>query len=752
MPILRIILLSLCLVLAGQAAGVDVQKADLPTLLAQAEANDKVAMYKLSVVYYEGELVPKDLKKSVKWLRASADLFFAPAMDVLARCYIDGIGLPKDEKEGVKWYQKAADMGFDRSQHTLSLIYLGGDYGLKKDFHEAHKWASLAAEQGLPAAKCTLAIIYLAENSPLKNDALGEKWLKQAAFDGDKLAAWRMSLCYYQGLLFKKDEVESLAWVQVAAAQKYAKATTFLPTFEEKLGKEKSAKAKKRSREILATIDENAANKRLSDQASNDDKPLLTDSDGGKSMIPPVFDQLHSGMPWAEVLALLPGARPIKAAPGESKTLSPDQPRDDMMCQLSDNTGVSAWFIDQKLVRYSFAYAPTDASLAGKLKAELLTRLGPPTKERENGKRKEYLWINQDFIYKHVYDSSEKQALIFTTTKAENATDSGKLQASPKANDGSTDPLLPSVFLRLRVGMTWAEAFDLLPGAKPIRSYPTEPATLTREKPVKSIYHTLSETDCVIVNFRNGKISSFMTSYDRLRGSFETRLMKEIIARYGEPTEKKPNRSGTDNLDWIVGDLLYSYIEPNDGESAVIFGVMAASDRKRGVLPQTRTAQNVEPTPPKRKGDVLVPAVYWQVQPQMTWAEVLALLPDAQAYSTLNGKFPTLSPDQPREDMAVRFSSNEVFVLFFGGGKLHSATLHLHNTDRAYSEALDTELKERLGAEPEKIISKDASIKGSRWLLKHLVYQNLTAPNGTDRLVTLISRSDFERANPKTTP
>jgi uncharacterized protein len=105
----------------------------------------------LSLIYKRGNGVPKDLEKSSKLLRKSAELGLAESQCELGRDYLDGKTdwdiLSQDYKEAVKWLRKAALQG-----HAEALRELGGCYfqgkGVLQDYVSAYALLSLAGYYG----------------------------------------------------------------------------------------------------------------------------------------------------------------------------------------------------------------------------------------------------------------------------------------------------------------------------------------------------------------------------------------------------------------------------------------------------------------------------------------------------------------------------------------------------------------------------------------------------------------------------
>ena len=61
--------------------------------------------------------------------------------------YANGEGVPQDDIRAMKWFRLAADQGDADAQFNLGVMYANGE-GVPQDFVQAHTWFNLAAAQG----------------------------------------------------------------------------------------------------------------------------------------------------------------------------------------------------------------------------------------------------------------------------------------------------------------------------------------------------------------------------------------------------------------------------------------------------------------------------------------------------------------------------------------------------------------------------------------------------------------------------
>ncbi|GAB1517212.1 hypothetical protein RhiTH_000256 [Rhizoctonia solani] len=202
-----------------------------------ASLGDTAAMYKLGMIYLQGQLgQQKSPRDGVPWLRRAAeqadvenphalhelgllheqpgsqvvvhdeayakDLFtraaqlgFVRSQFKLGAAYEYGqLTCPVDPKRSIAWYTKAAQKGDAEAELALSGWYLTGSEGvLKQSDSEAYLWARRAANKGL--SKAEYAVGYYAEvGIGLKVDVeFAKRWYMRAAAQGNKRAMARLT-------------------------------------------------------------------------------------------------------------------------------------------------------------------------------------------------------------------------------------------------------------------------------------------------------------------------------------------------------------------------------------------------------------------------------------------------------------------------------------------------------------------------------------------------------------------------------
>ncbi|MGQ0545948.1 MAG: tetratricopeptide repeat protein [Betaproteobacteria bacterium] len=121
-----------------------------------AEAKDRNAQYRLSLLYGTGRGVEKDDRQALEWLRRAAEQRQADAQYALAAVYSRGLyGVARDDVAAAEWLKRAARLGNVEAQYALANAYAEGR-GVPLDANEALGWIQLAAKNNHPQAGAAL--------------------------------------------------------------------------------------------------------------------------------------------------------------------------------------------------------------------------------------------------------------------------------------------------------------------------------------------------------------------------------------------------------------------------------------------------------------------------------------------------------------------------------------------------------------------------------------------------------------------
>ena len=87
-----------------------------------ADANNAEAQYKLGMLLFQGEYVPRNEFKAIKWLNYAAENGNMLAQRELGICFAKGLGMPKSKRSARYWYKKAIAQGDSESQRLIEEV------------------------------------------------------------------------------------------------------------------------------------------------------------------------------------------------------------------------------------------------------------------------------------------------------------------------------------------------------------------------------------------------------------------------------------------------------------------------------------------------------------------------------------------------------------------------------------------------------------------------------------------------------
>lgn len=130
------------------------EKGSLKYLKASSDAGFVPAMCSYASYLRDGKLVEKNLEEAVRLCKVASDAGYLPAMHNYVYTYkLFDNSMTLEEQ--FKLYKKSADLGFPMSQTAVATYYLCG-WGVEENLEEAYKWNFIAAKQGEKNAKINL--------------------------------------------------------------------------------------------------------------------------------------------------------------------------------------------------------------------------------------------------------------------------------------------------------------------------------------------------------------------------------------------------------------------------------------------------------------------------------------------------------------------------------------------------------------------------------------------------------------------
>ena len=112
----------LALSLAVLTAAAIAEDPSVANNIAQAEAGNAEAQYRLACRYSKGDGVTQDYGKAIAWLEKAAAQNHPDAAYNLGALYGDGIVVPKDTAKARQWLEKAAAQGHEAAPIALHIL------------------------------------------------------------------------------------------------------------------------------------------------------------------------------------------------------------------------------------------------------------------------------------------------------------------------------------------------------------------------------------------------------------------------------------------------------------------------------------------------------------------------------------------------------------------------------------------------------------------------------------------------------
>ena len=228
-----------------------------------AEEGDGASMYRLAMMYYNGEQTDKDVKQALRWFRESAKEEYVPAMLRMMQFYRDGEQVKQNFQLSMSWVKKAAATGDPRGQFALADAYIYGLAG-RQDVDAGlailGERAALGDESAERLVEKVLADIQDARerfDAGIRNPSTASgyyemgmycqkgdgyytypreaaEYFQKAAEKEHVDAQYQLACAYYYGEGVKKNEELCVQWLEKAAAKSHKEAMELLNGIQEK--------------------------------------------------------------------------------------------------------------------------------------------------------------------------------------------------------------------------------------------------------------------------------------------------------------------------------------------------------------------------------------------------------------------------------------------------------------------------------------------------------------------------------------
>ncbi len=195
-------------------------------LLWYKKASQKSAKANLFIarIYQDANGTAKNI---INYYQKAAKLNSTKALFALANIYFQGKIVPKDIKKALSLYKEAAKRGDKYSIYNLGFIYENG-IGVQKDYKKAFEYYLNAAQKGYLNAKYNTAICYYLGKGVKQDKKEAFRWFKEAAKDGDIESIYNVGVMYYKGEGVLRNKIYAFNYLWEAAKNSHQKAQDIL--------------------------------------------------------------------------------------------------------------------------------------------------------------------------------------------------------------------------------------------------------------------------------------------------------------------------------------------------------------------------------------------------------------------------------------------------------------------------------------------------------------------------------------------
>ena len=192
------------------------QSLALEWLLKAAAQNYTKAIYRLFLIYKNGDRVDKDVNEAYKWLKKGAELGNPLCQWLWGSTYHYGEdGFPVNVNQAIYWLEKAANQNQDDAMAELGELYQDGEL-VKRDIEKTIYWYQKAAELKNEIAIERLAMMYHSGDGVDVNKEKAFKLMKEAASLGNPTAQMKTGIMYKEGIGCEKDRYAAIHWWNIA--------------------------------------------------------------------------------------------------------------------------------------------------------------------------------------------------------------------------------------------------------------------------------------------------------------------------------------------------------------------------------------------------------------------------------------------------------------------------------------------------------------------------------------------------------
>lgn len=165
-------------------------------------------------MYYNGQGVEEDEKKSLELFKEAAEAGDVNSMNMLALQYRNGCGCAVDSDKSFYWQEKAAKSGNSYATVKLGLHYLKG-IGTEQNFE---KGLELLRQKARPECECgVLAMFWIGRCYEMGRGVEPDfdkamEWYEKALEHKSEEARYRFALLYAEGIRVPEDREKAMEY------------------------------------------------------------------------------------------------------------------------------------------------------------------------------------------------------------------------------------------------------------------------------------------------------------------------------------------------------------------------------------------------------------------------------------------------------------------------------------------------------------------------------------------------------------
>ena len=180
--------------------------------------NYSLSLFSLGFEHIKGNIVEKNISKTVELFTKSANQGFSRAQYNLGVLYENDNGVEKNIAKAIELYTLSANQGYAPSQYNLAIHYENGE-SVEKNITKAIDLYTLSANQGYTPAQYNLAILYANGNYINKNISKAVELYTLSAIQGHTLAQNALGVCYEIGDGVEKNISKAIELYTLSAKQ-----------------------------------------------------------------------------------------------------------------------------------------------------------------------------------------------------------------------------------------------------------------------------------------------------------------------------------------------------------------------------------------------------------------------------------------------------------------------------------------------------------------------------------------------------